>query len=533
MKSITVILLTFILANAFELKLMWSFDEPSDRIEDMVFSSKGNLGIASWDNCAYVVDLNGHQLGKTCGTWDMDGAGYFNGLFGFVNLDNYVYLINNNGTFWKKIYVGDYHHTAIALLNNGFVACDSYCARFNLNGEKLWDTYVGAYVEDVAIRKGYIYAANSGSQKLQVIDLNTGKVVSEIKYERRPGSVSVCNDYLAVIAGELYFYDISDPRNPKLIWKSTGLNVDDNEHSPAFSPNCKYVAVADNYWFITSIGNSELKIFDVNGDLIYSKYLPGITSVAWWNDVIAVGYLSGKVELYRVINYTSPIARYSEIEKMNGAGTLVIQIKPLYVYQDEFSKVPIIGRLLVAGLVKALYGKLSLDSLYVSVKAYLETINLAKSYYIQAEKFFKNGDFVNSLEKLKVAKALLHTINTTYSNLKASWERIETQMRSLEERIVPVREILVNACGTDIGVDWNSSIAIEKLKECSTSIEKILNLIEALKRYKGWEGFSASLVLRDLTEFGNTIKEMYPRVEDLSNRIIELETKAKLVLESN
>ncbi|ALU11727.1 hypothetical protein EYM_04150 [Ignicoccus islandicus DSM 13165] len=319
--------------HALDLQLLWTFDQPSDVIGDMALSSNGNLGIASWDNCAYIVDPNGNLLGKKCGRYSMDGAGYSNGVFGFVNLDDYVYLFYENGTFWKKIAVGDSHDTAIVLFDKGFIACDGYCAKYDFNGNKYWDTNVGGEVQDVVVHKGYVYAANHGSYKLQILDLDTGEIVKEISYDYYTGSVNACGNYLAVIADELYVYDISDPVNPRLLWKSVGLNVGWGEHTPAFSPDCKYIAVADT--------RNMLNIFDINGDVVYSKYMGGTWSVAWWRDRLAVGYLlhdggnwDGKVEMYRVVGYTpQPVTTTTTTTTTTSSSTTTLNI----------SKIPVIA----------------------------------------------------------------------------------------------------------------------------------------------------------------------------------------------
>jgi len=299
-----------------KLELLWTFDQPSNGIKDMAFSPNGNLGIASKDRCAYILDPNGNLLGKECGGGIMAGAGYSNRVFGFVNTDDYVYLFYEDGTFWKKIEVGDSHDLAIALFDNGFVACDDYCAKYDFNGNKLWDTEVDG-VADVVVHKGYVYAANWWSNKLQILDLNTGRTINEISYDYYSDdycsdSVNACGNYLAVIAGELYVYDISDPTSPKLLWKSNGLDVH-GKHTPAFSPDCKYIAVADNYWDDEPDGNNMLKIFDINGNLVYSKEMYGIWNVAWWKDRLAVGYVlydgliyDGEVEMYKIIGYEPP-----------------------------------------------------------------------------------------------------------------------------------------------------------------------------------------------------------------------------------
>lgn len=261
----------------------------------MAFSPNGLLGIASWDNCAYIVDQNGNLLNKKCGWDDMRDSDYLNGVFGFVNQDDYVYLFWEGKASWKVIDVGYKHNRAIALYDYGFVACNNYCAKYDFDGHLIWEVEVGGEVEEAVVHSGYVYLANKYGEKLQVLDLSLGQIVKEIEYDEAPSGVSVCGNYLAVTAKELYLYDISDPADPKLLWKTKGLEIDSYQHSPAFSPDCKYIAVANS--------KKELRIYDVEGNWVYRRHLPGIWSVAWWRDRISIGYKDGKVETYQVIGY--------------------------------------------------------------------------------------------------------------------------------------------------------------------------------------------------------------------------------------
>ncbi len=66
-----------------------------------------------------------------------------------------------------------------------------------------------------------------------------------------------------------------------------------------FSPDCKYIAVAD--W-----NNNKLKIYDINGNLVLEKeYNMEVVSVAWWMDRIAIGLGDGRIYVYKVEEYTS------------------------------------------------------------------------------------------------------------------------------------------------------------------------------------------------------------------------------------
>jgi len=122
-----------------------------------------------------------------------------------------------------------------------------------------------------------------------------GSVVNEIGYGEGALDTAVCGKYLAVSTDSyLYLYDLSDPENPRELWRVGGVNL---VFQVAFSPDCKYIAVAD-------LLNHKLKIFDIKGNLVLEKdFGKEVWSVAWWKDRIAVGLDGGDIYVYKVEGY--------------------------------------------------------------------------------------------------------------------------------------------------------------------------------------------------------------------------------------
>ncbi len=86
----------------------------------------------------------------------------------------------------------------------------------------------------------------------------------------------------------------------------------------AFSPNCKYIAVADG-------DNYKLKIYDINGNLVLEKdFNSGVVSVAWWKDRIAVGLDDGTIYVYKVEGYNPTVQRGITSPTISSPNTVII-----------------------------------------------------------------------------------------------------------------------------------------------------------------------------------------------------------------
>ena len=276
---------------------LWSY-KAEDTIYGLAFNDSGNLGVASADHCAYTLDPNGNLLNKVCRNDFMYDVSYSDGRFGLINFDDHTYITDENGNLIKKIHVGDDYDSAITLVLNGFVACAERCAFFDFNGNKLWDVDVGIVENGPSYYQGYWYVADYNWDKLLII--KDGSIVKEISYGEGVYDTTICGKYLAVsTCCSLYLYDLSDPKNPKEIWKAKGF---DWVRQVAFSPDCKYIAVADTY-------NNKLKIYDINGNLVLGKSFNAVVvSVAWWRNRLAVGLEDGTIHVYRVAHLAATFA---------------------------------------------------------------------------------------------------------------------------------------------------------------------------------------------------------------------------------
>ena len=276
------------------LKELFVLNTKSGTIYSLAFSESGNLGVASEGGCAYVFNSKGSLLSKICGNGIMYNDSYLNGRFGFINNDEHAYITDERGKLIKKVHVGGDYDWAITMTSNGFVACAGRCAFFDFDGNKKWDVDVGIVYNGPAHYKGYWYVADRDWKKLLII--KDGTIVNSIDYGEKAYDTAVCGKYLAVTTSEhLYLYDLGDLANPKEIWKVGGI---DEGWQVAFSPDCRYIAVAD-------MDGHKLKVYYINGNLVLEKYYrdqkeDDVTAVTWWKNRIAVGLGDGNVYIYSV-----------------------------------------------------------------------------------------------------------------------------------------------------------------------------------------------------------------------------------------
>ena len=263
-------------------------------IAAMAFANDGRLGVAQFAPTGVILAPNGGIIAKVKAEKEMGDVSYCCGRFGFVSHDGHAYITDRNGNLIKEVYVGDAYDVAITMTEDGFVACKYRCALFDFNGNKLWDLDVGWVVNGPSHYKGYWYVADWN----ELLIVKDGSVDKEIGYGKYAWDTAVCGKYLAVSTyRNLYLYDLSDPANPRELWRVGGL---EGAYQVAFGPDCKYIAVADTY-------NCKLKIYDFNGNLVlekeynqYGDWHDNVWSVAWWRDRIAVGLEGGDVILFKV-----------------------------------------------------------------------------------------------------------------------------------------------------------------------------------------------------------------------------------------
>ncbi|UXD21349.1 hypothetical protein IPA_03250 [Ignicoccus pacificus DSM 13166] len=281
---------------------VWSYDIGSS-VEALAFSDNGNLGAASVDRCAYVFDQSGNLLNKVCGDDWMNDISYANGKFLADNYDNYLYIMSERGTLIKKLEVGESYDDGVTAFSQGFIVCDDYCAYYNWNYEKIWDTSVGSntHTSGPAIAKGYVYALAVDSGKVKIISLSSGSVEGSVTLDGDAYDVAACGNYLAAASQDkLYLYSLDDPTSPTLLWTKDISLGDADYRSLAFSPNCKFLALADT-------NNDQVDIFNAKtGAIVYTKDFDRPTAVAWWKDELAVAQKDGSIYVFRLEGFKGP-----------------------------------------------------------------------------------------------------------------------------------------------------------------------------------------------------------------------------------
>ena len=266
--------------------------EAEDRVLGLDFSDSGKLGIAASDGHAYILDAHGIPVFKGHAYLPMEDVSHCCGKFGFINQDGKVFMIDEDGYLLNKISVGVDYTKGITMTPDGFAVCGSGCAFFDHDGDKRWEIHTNlplvqrgpSYYQD------YWYIA----EWIELVILKDGKIVNVMENSGCSNAyidTAVCGKHLAVLTyRHLYLYDLSDPANPREIWKTGDF---DYARQVAFSPDCKYIAVADK-------NNMKLKVYDINGNSVLEKgYGSRVWSVAWWRDLIAVG-VDRLLHLYEV-----------------------------------------------------------------------------------------------------------------------------------------------------------------------------------------------------------------------------------------
>jgi hypothetical protein len=268
-------------------------------------------------------DSNGNLIKSKCGSDEMTDASYSNGIFAFTNYDDYVYLYDASRRTWTYVYVGDEYDDAITILPNGdFIACQTRCAyfrklwwsRWGSEWSKKWDVDVGKVVNGPAVyNNSYAYIPDTYG-KVLIVNIGSGRKEAEMSFAGKVYDVAICKNYLAVSTeNSLYLYKISNPTDPTSLWRVEGFN---DAVSVTFSPDCKYIAVADSK-------NAKVKVYDINGNMILEKEIgtfrhPKPLSVAWWFNRLAVGYdgykesfaigQDNKVRVFEVNGYVPPLS---------------------------------------------------------------------------------------------------------------------------------------------------------------------------------------------------------------------------------
>ncbi|ALU12756.1 hypothetical protein EYM_07180 [Ignicoccus islandicus DSM 13165] len=280
----SLILITTLLA--FNLKELWVTELCNEWPSKIVLSENDVVGVAC-GSCFYMLDSDGNLIMRKCVAGYVDDISYSNGTFAVLSAGN-VLLYNEDGVLIQKLNLGWQFSGGIYLHNNTIIACGSKCGKFDLDGNADWETNIDGYVISVSASNDYVYAINIEKDRLEILSLKDGSIVSEISSHDDFYEVDSCNNLVAVIGSSgMYVYKVGDNGRARKVGEIEGFVND-----AAFSPNCKYIAVASP---------SSLELFLPNGDMVYSKssftissikYISSITNVDWKNDKMALSLSS-------------------------------------------------------------------------------------------------------------------------------------------------------------------------------------------------------------------------------------------------
>ncbi len=296
---------------------LWSYNVVGP-VYGLAFSDDGLLGVASWDGKAYILDPRGRVLKIMKAYESLRDASYSSGKFAFVSHDNYVNITEKGTLVSKRYYVGPEMNEAVTVTDKGFMACWTKCAFYSFNGSALWDINSTWGVKNgPAYSSGYWYIADWDGEQLLIV--KDGKLLNIIKYDEWSYDVAACGSRLAVTtSSNLYLYDLSDPTEPKELWKRGGFA---EAYQLAFSPNCKYVAVVD-------VGKRELEVYGSDGKMLTRVSLESAPySVAWWGDEIATGLENGKVIVFKFS--ASPVEESVGLRQEQGNGIVGVALASL------------------------------------------------------------------------------------------------------------------------------------------------------------------------------------------------------------
>ena len=313
--------------NAYSLRLvkLWSYTNSTMGFlfNRIVFSDSGKyLGVA-WGRCMVVFDVqSGKIILRKClnpmDTYIVNDASAYGNLIGFVVYHpsynkGFVLLYDVLTNQTKTYYVGTYYDRALKLTKSGFVACNDFCALFKYNGKRVWVVQIGNALDNMfvdtqglALYYPYLYVSRYNFPCLCIVNINSGKILKWFSWiDLDVGDkLDVCGTYLAMSdSSRVTIYLILNPFNPSKIYEIHGLPRYSFYHvnSIAFSPDCNYIAVADESQF--------LQIYYINGTLAYVKYYGEYTNgiptrvdaVAWHDNLLAVGIGSNAtLILYKV-----------------------------------------------------------------------------------------------------------------------------------------------------------------------------------------------------------------------------------------
>ncbi len=211
----------------------------------------------------------------------------YSNVFAFVDVDGNVFLYDVLNKVSASFRVPTRYAYALRLTTNGVLLCWEGCYFYAFQGEPLWGIEAkGVFGKPSGYSTFYIPDALAN----RVYKVKNGIVIKNVTTDL-PLSVASCGGLVAVGS-----------------WSSVKL-FDDSLNSIgefygfkrvkalAFSPDCKYLVVADSL-------NDRVVIMDTSGKVIRElKYSVPVNALSWKGDVMVVGLDNGRVIVYKVEGY--------------------------------------------------------------------------------------------------------------------------------------------------------------------------------------------------------------------------------------
>ncbi|UXD22750.1 hypothetical protein IPA_07920 [Ignicoccus pacificus DSM 13166] len=274
---------------ALDMVHVWTFNAGST-VEGLACSGK-TVAIGTSDGSGYVVSCNGTYLSQIKALASMNDVSYCCGKYAFVSSDNNIYLTTENGKLITKIPISFKYNEAVILTPKGILACSSSCAFFNMKGKLIWSFDLGKIAGEPSYYKDYAYVPDVAGKELLILNLTDGKKVGEVFFGEPVYTSDVCGNLL-VVGGQkdVYLFNLTDPTDPKYLWD---FNIPGFVGDVKFSPDCNYIAVIN-------MAKNYVHIYDINGQILYSKYFDEPVTAITWGKGLVVGLQDGTVEAFNV-----------------------------------------------------------------------------------------------------------------------------------------------------------------------------------------------------------------------------------------
>ncbi len=308
---------------------VFSYKSNEDPIDEVVFSDRGNL-IVALDGYAIFSDKF-KQLSKVK-IIDRNSSGEET-ILHFIDLSYCcgkillpgpysIFVAHEDGTLWKRLFIPWEYRGMIRAVQNGFITCSAdICLRYDFDLNIKWklDLTDNMFHGDFAINKDRAYIGTN-RRRLVIVDVNSGKVTSEVKIDDMVREIVTCgNRLLLVDDANIHLYDISDRDRPRKLWSSR-ITFPTEELSVAFSPDCEYITIASGttLMILDASGRELLSIpVDAKAALDVSEYADvevdevtySVYSVSWWRNRLAF-VIEAEIDTYLGTNYVDSVYVY-------------------------------------------------------------------------------------------------------------------------------------------------------------------------------------------------------------------------------